>query len=183
MLKLSENPMILSPKVQSLSELEGTWWIAYTKARFEKAFAWDLLSRDIGYFLPMREKIIFSGGRKRRVMLPLFTSYVFFCGTENDRYTAMTTNRICHTIEVIDQERLIKELVSIEMALLNRVVIDNYNSLSIGTHCRIASGPMRGIEGTIIGRLNSKARMVLEVTILGQGALIEIYSDLLETTS
>jgi transcription antitermination factor NusG len=180
MLKLSENPAILPPQVQSLSELEGTWRIAYTKSRFEKVFAWDLLSQDIGYFLPMREKIIFSGGRKRRIMSPLFTSYVFFCGTEQDRYTAMTTNRLCHTIDVIDQEGLIKELLSIEKALLNHAVIDNYPDLPVGKFCRIHSGPMVGIEGVVIRKFDTKARIVLEVTILGQGAVIEIDADLLE---
>ena len=178
---LSENPAILTPDVQSLIELVGTWWVAYTKPRFEKVFVWDMLSHGIGYFFPMREKIIFSGGRKRRVMMPLFTSYVFFCGTEKDRYMALKTNRLCHTIEVIDQDNLIEELVSIEKALLSKAVLDNYPRLPVGTHCRIISGPMMGIEGVVIKRDNAKARMILEVTILGQGALIEIDADLLES--
>ena len=180
MLKLSENPAILTPDVQSLAELTGIWWAAYTKPRFEKAFAWDMLSHGIGYFLPMREKIIFSGGRKRRMMVPLFTSYVFFCGTEQDRYTALTTNRVCQTIEVTDQDGLIEELLSIEKALVSKAVIDNYPRLPIGNHCKIISGPMMGIEGVVIKRKAAKARMVLEVTILGQGAVVEIDSDLLE---
>src|SRR4030042_6146709 len=175
---LSENPAILTPQVQSLAELDGTWWVAYTKPRFEKVFAWDMISHGIGYFLPMREKIIFSGGRKRCVMVPLFASYMFFCGTEQDRYTALKTNRLCHTIEVIDQDALIEELVSIEKALLSKAVIDNYPRLPVGGHCRIPSGPMMGIEGVVIKRVNTKARMVLEVTILGQGAVVEIDSDL-----
>ena len=33
MLKLSENPAILTPEVHSLAELSGTWWVAHTKAR------------------------------------------------------------------------------------------------------------------------------------------------------
>jgi len=177
---LTENPAILTPQVQSLTELTGTWWVARTKARFEKAFAWDLLSHDIGYFLPMREKIIFSGGRKRCVMVPLFTSYVFFCGTEQDRYMALKTNRLCQTIEVIDQDSLVEDLVSIEKALLSKAVIDNYPRLPVGSHCRIKSGPMMGIEGVVIERKDTKARMVIEVTILGQGAVVEIDSDLLE---
>ena len=97
-----------------------------------------------------------------------------------DRYTAMTTNRLCHTIDVIDQEGLIKELLSIEKALLSHAVIDNYPDLPLGSLCRINSGPMMGIQGLVISRCNTKARMVLEVTILGQGALIEIDADLLE---
>jgi len=180
MLKLSENPAILTPEVQSLTELSGTWWVAHTKARFEKAFARDMLSYGIGYFLPMREKIIFSGGRKRRVVVPLFTSYVFFCGDEKDRYTALTTNRLCQTIEVIDQDGLIKELSRIEKALLSKAIIDNYPRLPVGSPCRIISGPMMGIEGVVIERKDVKARMVLEVTILGQGAVVEIDADLLE---
>jgi len=182
LLKLSENPAILTPDVQSLAELTGTWWAAYTKPKFEKPFAWDLLNHGIGYFLPMREKIIFSGGRKRRMLAPLFTSYVFFCGTEDDRYTALTTNRVCQTIEVTDQDVLIEELLSIEKALVSKAVIDNYPRLPIGKHCRIISGPMMGIEGVVIRRKDTKARMVLEVTILGQGAVVEIDSDLLEPT-
>jgi len=180
MLKLSENPAILTPQVQSLTELVGTWWVAYTKPRFEKAFARDMLSYGIGYFLPMREKIIFSGGRKRRVMIPLFTSYVFFCGDEKDRYTALTTNRLCQTIEVVDQDGLIQELSRIEKALLSKAIIDNYPRLPVGSYCRIISGPMMGIEGVVIERKDTQARMVLEVTILGQGAVVEIDADLLE---
>jgi transcription antitermination factor NusG len=180
MLKLCENPAILTPHIESLVELTGTWWLAYTKPRFEKTFAWDMFNHGIGYFLPMREKIIFSGGRKRRIILPLFTSYVFFCGTENDRYTALATNRLCHTIEVVDQERLIKELIRIEKAIFNKLVIDSYPQLPVGTRCRIISGPMLGSEGVIIERVDAKARMILEVTVLGQGVLVEIDADLLE---
>ena len=180
MLKLSENPAILTSEVESLAELTGTWWIAHTKARFEKVFAWDMLSRGIGYFLPMWEKVIFSGGRKRRVMMPLFTSYVFFCGTDEDRYRAMATNRLCQTIEVFDQDRLVQELTRIEKALVSKAIIDHYPHLPVGSRCRITSGPMMGTEGVVIERNNTKARMVLEVTILGRGALIEIDADLLE---
>jgi transcription antitermination factor NusG len=180
MLRLSDNPAILTPEAQSLTELNGTWWVAHTKARFEKAFAWDMFNHGIGYFLPMREKIIFSGGRKRHVMVPLFTSYVFICGTELDRYTALTTNRLCQTIEVVDQDSLIHELTTIEKALLSKAIIDHYPRLPVGRHCRIISGPMMGTEGVVIERKDTKARIVLEVTILGQGAVVEIDSDLLE---
>lgn len=179
MLKLSENPAILTPQIQSLTELIGTWWVAHTKARFEKAFAWDMLGHGIGYFLPMRKKIFFSGGRKRHAMIPLFSSYVFICGTESDRYKAMTTNRLYQMIDVIDQDNFVRELSGIENALLSDAIVDQYPYLPVGNRCRIISGPMKGSEGVIIERRDDKARMVLEVTILGQSAVVEIDSDLL----
>ena len=114
MLKKSENPPLLSPSVQSLEELAGPWWVAHTRARFEKAFAWGLLKRGIGYFLPMVERVTMSGGRKRRGLMPLFSSYVFFCGAEQDRHAALATNRLCQVILVADQARLVSELAMIE---------------------------------------------------------------------
>jgi transcription antitermination factor NusG len=183
MLRLCDNPPILSPSVKSLTELAGRWWVGHTKARFEKVFAWDMLKLNVGYFLPLREKVIFSGGRKRHVMMPLFTSYVFFCGTEKDRHTAIKTNRLCQTIEVFDQADLVIELTHIEKALLSKIVIDSYPRLPVGSRCKITRGPMMGIEGVVVEKKDAKARMVMEVTILGQGAVIEIDADFLEPTS
>jgi len=172
---------MLNPNFNSLKEYFGTWWVAHTKARFEKAFARDMLGFGINYFLPMREKITFSGGRKHHVLMPLFTSYVFFCGTEMDRYTAMATNRLCQTLEVVDQEGLARQLSSIEKALFTKANIDLYPHLPVGSRCRITAGPMKGVEGVVVERKDSKARMVLEIIILGQGAMIEIDTDLLES--
>jgi len=182
MIKLSDNPPISTPDVGSITELTGTWWVAHTKARFEKVFAWDMLSHGIAYFLPMRQKVIFSGGRKRTLMMPLFTSYVFICGDGEDCYKAMTTNRLCQTIDVADQDHFRRELTQIERALVSKTVIDQYPQLPVGRRCRVKSGPMMGIEGVVIKRIDRRARMVLEVSMLGQGAVIEIDADLLEAT-
>jgi hypothetical protein len=179
MLKLSENPPMLYPEVDTLSQLRGLWWVGHTKARFEKAFAWDLLGRGIGYFLPMLERVRISGGRKRHGLAPLFSSYVFFCGSAADRYTAMTTNRLCKTLEVADQADLIAELSAIEKALVGKADLDPYPFAAVGQRCCIKAGPFKGLEGVVVHR-NKVARLVLQVSILGQGAAIELDADLLE---
>jgi len=180
MLKLTDNPPILTPDVESLTDLDGTWWVAYTKTHFEKSFAWDLYSRGIGYFLPMCEYVIFSSGRNRRGMKLLFPSYVFFCGSNEDRHTALTTNRLLQVIDVADQLGLITQLMTIEKGLSCEAGFDPYPYRPVGTRTRIISGPMMGTEGVVIERKNEKARMVLEVTTLGQGTVMEIDADLLE---
>lgn len=179
MLKISENPPILPPEVKTVSELTGQWWVAHTKSRFEKAFAWDLLRRGIGYFLPLVERVRISGGRKRRVLAPLFPSYVFCCGSEEDRYAAVKTGRICKAIHVSDQDTLVKELVTIEKALNGEAELNLHPHAAVGRRCRIAAGPFKGLEGVVV-KHRKLARLVLEVSILGQGASMEIDADLLE---
>jgi transcription antitermination factor NusG len=179
MLKLSDNPPMIPPGIQSVAEMEGPWWVAHTKARFEKAFAWDLLNRGIGYFLPLREKVAISGGKKRRVQMPLFTSYVFFSGTTEQRYAAMTTGRLCQTIEVKDQGRFLSQISAIQKALAGKLPMDPYPFAAVGRRCRVTAGPLEGMEGVVVQR-DKLARLVLEVSILGQGASVEIDADLLE---
>ncbi|HUU23354.1 MAG TPA: transcription termination/antitermination NusG family protein [Phycisphaerae bacterium] len=182
MLKLSENPPVLSPEHESVSAIGGRWWVAHTKARFEKSFAWDLLREGIAYFLPMVERVRVSGGRKRRMLMPLFPSYVFLCGDEEDRYTAMTTHRLCQTLEVPDQPGLVADLASLEKALAGKAELDPYPHTAVGQRCRVSAGPFRGLEGVVIHR-NRVAKVVLEVRMLGQGAVMEIEADLLEAVA
>ncbi len=179
MLKLLDNPPMLSPEAGSLFDLHGRWWVAHTKARFEKAFAWDLLHQGIGYFLPMVDRVKMSSGKKRRVLLPLFPSYVFFCGTDEQRYLAKTTNRICQTIEVVDQDGLVKELGAIERAIVGKAKLDPYPFATVGRRCRIIAGAFKGLEGVVID-YGRQSRIVLQINILGQGAAMEIDTDLLE---
>ena len=179
MLKECENPPILPPDVASVRDVQGEWWVAHTKSRFEKAFAWDLLGLGVAYFLPLFECVKTSGGRKRKFITPLFPGYVFFCGDGDDRYTAMMTHRLCQTIPVHDQEGIVTELANIETALKAKVRIDPYPFAAVGHRCRVRSGPFRGVEGIVVQR-NSVARIVLGITILGQGAMLEVDTELLE---
>jgi len=181
MLKLSDNPPVVWPAVEPLKQWTGRWWVGHTKSRFEKAFAWDLLRREISYFLPMIERVRVFGGKKRRVMTPLFGSYVFFCGTEKDRYDALMTHRLCQTLEVADQASLARELGHIERALQGKAQLDPYPHLALGERCRVRAGPFMGVEGVIVRR-DKLCRVVLQVSLLGQGAAMEIDADLLEAT-
>ena len=179
MLKLSDNPPILSPLAECLEELTGRWWVAHTKSRCEKAFVFNLIDHGIGYFLPLIERVRISGGKKRQVLHPLFGGYVFFCGDDEDRYRAMTTNRLCSTIEVHDQEDLRAELTAIEKALTGKAQLDPYPTLAVGRRCRIRAGAFQGLEGVVVRR-DKLTRIVLQVSILGQGVAMEIDADLLE---
>ena len=181
MLKITDNPPVLPVSYAGIAEIQATWWIGHTKARFEKAFAWDMSARQIPYFLPMIKQARFSGGRKRQMMMPLFPSYVFFAGDATARYAALASNRLANVIEVKDQAKLIGELAGIHRVLTGSTLqIDAYPFVAVGQRVRIASGPLQGVEGIVIERKSAHARVVLQVSMLGQGASLEIEPSLLE---
>lgn len=179
MLKLADNPPMLSPWAERVDDLTGRWWVGHTKARFEKAFAWDLARNGVGYFLPMCMRTYFSSGKKRRVLMPLFSSYVFINGTQESLFFALETGRLCQSIPVIDQQKLNRELSMIHRAIVAQPELGTSPLPVAGRRYRVIHGPLIGLEGIVI-ECRKLARTVLEVSILGQGAVVEIDSNLLE---
>ena len=178
-LKDQDNPPVVYPQETPIAEMVGNWWVAHTKARNEKALAWDLLKSQTSYFLPMAEKISTIRGRRVKSVLVLFPGYLFFCGSEEQRSAAMTTNRIASTIEVTNQDQLIKELSSIQIAMAQPKKLDPFPYLQAGRKCVVKAGPLKGVEGFLIRRKNVN-RLVLKVDVLGQAVATEIDAELLD---
>ena len=183
MLKLSENPAVIFPDdCLSREEYNGQWWVAHTKARNEKALAWQLLKMEIAYFLPLVEKTTTRGKRKFKSLLPLFGGYVFFCGDEEDRYKALTTNRIANVIPVADQKLFISQLSDVHVALTCGAEVDPFPSVVEGKRCVVTAGPLKGVEG-IVEKKESVTKILLKVDILGQSAAVTIDPSYLEPIS
>jgi len=174
-----DNPPIKPDSDVSLDQLEGRWWVVHTKPRQEKALARDLLVAGCQYFAPMYQAVRRSKGRAWKATLPLFPGYLFLCGTPDDRLQALKTNRIANVLEVPDQAKLAGELAAIDQLLQSGLAISSRNSLKKGTLCRIRSGPLADLQGHI-ERAKGKARFIVNVTILGQGAMVELDADILE---
>jgi transcription antitermination factor NusG len=179
MLKPTDNPPLLAGDATQPSDLSGPWWVGHTKARQEKALAWDLQKAGAGYFLPLVSRVMISGGRKRKVLKPLFTSYIFFTGSEELRYQALATNRLCTVLPVTDQSLLLSELDQVHRALEGEAELDVYPGLTAGRWARVTAGAFQGMEGRILDWQGS-TRLLLQVSMLGQGAAVEIDADLLE---
>ena len=181
MLLLEENPPMVPEWVGPFSEVTGDWWVGHTRSRAEKSFAREMLAQRVTYFLPMRHYVMVWGGRRRKVLTPLFPSYVFFAGSNEDRELALRTNRLAHVIPVRQRPQFVAELEAIRLAFHSGAVLDLHPSIAIGKRCRVIRGPLRGIEGVVI-RKDATTRLILQVRMLGQGASLEIGPENLEVT-
>jgi len=179
MLKEAHNPPISYPEGLAIAQFIGRWWVAHTRSRNEKALAHDLLARQISYFLPMSWNIRRHRHRAFKALLPVFSGYLFFCGTEADRLAVLKTNRVAGIIDVVDQPKLVAELSQIEQALRSGVPLLPHRYIKEGQWCRVTAGPLMGLEGIMIQAKNL-ARLVLQVDMLGQATYVEIDMRMIE---
>ena len=157
------------------------WYVAHTRSRNEKMVAKRLARMAVFHYLPLTERVTRSAatGRVSRSLVPVFPGYLFFNGTEEQRYQALTTNRIANILDVPNQEQLVVELLNVQFLLANTQEFSVARRLRVGDWGRVIAGPLRGLEG-VVTRFSGVLRVTMNVTILGQSVSVEVDSAILE---
>jgi transcriptional antiterminator RfaH len=158
---------------QDCSDECGVWWLAHTRPRQEKAAASALLSRSVGYYLPLVTRKSLLRGRTRLARIPLFPGYVFIFGTDENRLSALKTNRLLTIDKVPDGASLRRQLATFAELIAAGAPLVREARLVAGERVRIKSGLFQGVEGIILRR-NGKTELLIAIDFLGQGASIEI---------
>lgn len=156
------------------------WHVLYTKSRQEKVVAERLLKRCISFYLPLFEKTTYYRRCKKTIRAPLFSGYLFLYGNEEDRLESLRTNQVCTTFHAPDVEVFVADLNRIHLMLRSGIPVIPEARAEKGRRVRIRSGPMAGLEGTIIKR-KKRIRIVVRVDFLQQGASVEVEDFMLET--
>ncbi len=178
---MKHEPPIITPGYETIRSFEGNWYVAHTKARFEKALVFDLLRLGVNYFLPLKKKTYVSSGKKRKSLLPLFTSYIFLCSSDTEIKTKLfETKKIASLITVTDREKFVSELAAVEAAINSDINLVLADTIPEGKPCRVVSGAMLGTEGTVLGYKKDKARVLIEVSVLGKGVEMEVDTGMIE---
>jgi transcriptional antiterminator RfaH len=148
------------------------WWAMYTMARREKELMRRLRALGIAFYSPLIAKRTRSpGGRVRESFVPLFASYVFVQGTEQQRYQALTTNCVSRCLLVPDPQQLVRDLRQIRQLIEVGSPLSVEARIEPGHRVRVRSGPMLGLEGTVVKR-RGKDWLVVAVEFLQQGASV-----------
>jgi transcription antitermination factor NusG len=160
---------------------DGRWWVAHTRPRAEKALAADLTRIRIPHYLPLCQRVTRSRATNRisRSTVPVFTGYLFFVATEEQRLAAFRTNRIVSILNVPNQAGLVAELRQIQRVLGADAPFARNPRVQVGRWVRIMAGPLTGVEG-VVTHLRAPLRLFLNVDILGQSISVETSPDMVE---
>ncbi len=153
---------------------EAVWWCLHARPRQEKATGRELRKQAISFFLPQVVKEDRTPqGRKIRSVIPLFPGYLFLLGDRNARLTALQGNRLVNVLEVQDQAALERDLRQIHTMLGSGLAVLPEPAVPVGARVRVTTGPLTGIEGTVIRR-GKKDQLVAVVHFLGRGATVDL---------
>ncbi len=147
------------------------WYALYTRPRHEKKVYDQLMEKGVEAFLPLIETVRQWKDRRKKVQMPLFSSYVFVRIELKDRLRALQTHGVVRMVSFGGVPAAIPDW---QIEQLRRVIrhpdtlqLETY--LNEGDWVEIVDGPFRGIRG-ILRELRGETRVVINIDGIYQSA-------------
>ena len=158
------------------------WYAAYTRPRHEKAVAEHLAFRQVETYLPLYLSARQWAGRRALVQMPLFPGYVFVRISAGERGRVLEHPSVLRLVTFGGRPAPLadSEIERLRAALeLGRA--EPFPFLIPGKRVRVKSGPLVGVEGTIVRR-KGKMRLVVSVEAIQRSIIFDLDAADLEAT-
>ncbi|MBI4542181.1 MAG: UpxY family transcription antiterminator [Gemmatimonadetes bacterium] len=155
------------------------WYACRTKARQEKTAARSLAGRGLETYLPLYDRLRQWADRKKTVLWPLFTGYVFARFTLRDQHAVLSAPGVATIVRVDGRPTPIPdsdiENVRRFAAALSATRVDpvQVRYPRRGERVTVASGPFAGVEGVVVRR-GGRQRVIISVRGLRQSFAVTV---------
>lgn len=154
------------------------WYALRTRSRHEKRVQAQVDRQGIDVFLPLICRRSRWKDRTAQIEIPLFPGYCFAHFAWNDRLQVLSAPGVVEVLGVGGRGVPIAkaEIEGVRRLVASTLPLDPYPFLEPGMAVEVRRGPLYGLRGFLI-RKAPKARLVIAVSLIRQGASVEIDAD------
>lgn len=155
------------------------WYALYTKPRHEKKVHDLLLEKQFDVFLPLIKQTRRWKDRKKKVDMPLFSSYIFVNFDFKNRFDVLQTRGIVKIVNFSGEPAVVPQwqIDSLKKMLEFPESLQIETHISPGEIVEITEGPMRGMRGSV-RRIKNEERLVLTIDGIMQTVSVEIETEI-----
>jgi transcription antitermination factor NusG len=166
---MDSNKQLVDKGSNTLNNIRN-WYVAYTAPRTEKKVAKRLSMVGIEYYLPIRKEFRQWSDRMKHILVPVFPSYIFVYVNRKEYFSAINQAGMVKYVHFggVPAKINAKTIEHIRKIIEYNSVLELCDKIpDIGKKYKIPSGPLKGVEGTIL-RLKGKTHFVMEVDEWGK---------------
>lgn len=160
------------------------WYALYTRPRWEKKVAELLEKKKVEVYCPLNKVQKQWADRKKIVLEPLFSSYVFVYITEREHVSIRQTDGVVNFVYWLNKPAVIRneEIDTIKKFLneYDQVSVER-TQVNLNDRVRIINGPLMMWEGHVVEIRTNTVKITLPS--LGKTLVAEIRKENLETIS
>jgi transcription antitermination factor NusG len=160
------------------------WYALYTRPRWEKKVADLLEKKKVEVYCPLNKVQKQWADRKKIILEPLFTSYVFVHVTEQEHISIKQTDGVVNFVYWLNKPAVIRhEEIDTIKKFINEYdyVSVEKTQVNLNDRVRIINGPLMMWEGNVVEIRTNTVKITLPS--LGRTLVAEIRKGNLETIS
>jgi len=151
------------------------WFAIWTRSRHEQSVREQLERKGLPAFLPTIRRWSRWKDRKKQIEWPLFPGYCFARIDPANQWPVLKCSGVVNIVSfngdiapIADQE-----IDGIRRLIETDLQFDPCPLIKEGMLVEVIHGPLRGVVGRLV-RKGARARLVLSVTLIGQGVAVEV---------
>ncbi|MHA4847140.1 UpxY family transcription antiterminator [Flavitalea antarctica] len=156
---------------------EKKWHAVYTKVRWEKKVADILSKRNIENYCPINRVVKQWSDRKKTILEPLFTSYVFVRVTAAEHIQLLRTDGVINLVYWLGKPAVIRdheiEMIQRFLSEHNEVSLEKIH-VNVNDLVRVISGPLMNHEGHVVAVKSNTVKIILPSLGFAMSAEVEI---------
>jgi len=151
------------------------WFAVYTRPKWEKKISEILTRKKIENYCPLNKVVRQWSDRKKIVLEPLFTSYVFIRVTEQELWSIKQTDGVISLVYWLGKPAVIRNS---EIDIVKKFLIGHTNvklertDVNISDTVRVIGGPLMEQEGHVLSVGNKSIKIMLPT--LGYLMFVEV---------
>ena len=160
------------------------WYVVYTKPRWEKKVARQLEQKGIEHYCPLTRVQRQWSDRKKIVLEPLFSAYVFVRLEETEQTPVKQTDGVMNFVYWLKKPAIIRdEEIDTIKRFLNeyQIVKLEKSTVNVNDQIRVISGPLMERQGNVLEIRNKTVKVSLPT--LGYNIVAEIEKTNIEILS
>ncbi len=155
------------------------WYVIHTKPRNEKKVFEQIIRKDIEAYLPLIQTIRYWSDRKKKLMVPLFPSYVFVNASEEERIKAISNTYGAMKYVVYEKRPAIitdSEIKNIKLSLQapEKIKVEEKQIIE-GDIVQITGGIFRGLTG-YIKEIRGNYKLIVNIIELNSTFSVQLSS-------
>lgn len=155
---------------------QETWYAIYTKSRYEKRVAEDMKKNGYTVYLPLVKTMRQWSDRKKKVEIPLISSYVFVRVDARAYYQILNTPGVVGYVTFEGKAAPIRDS---QIEMMRNAVEGNQpvalvqEKLEKGTTVKIVAGPLKGAVGDFL-TIKQKHNFIIDLSSIGFALKVEV---------
>lgn len=159
-----------------MTEKNSTWYVVYTRPRWEKKVAANLEAKGIEYYCPLNKVQKQWSDRKKVVLEPLFKGYVFVNIDDSAKWDVKLVDGIVNYVYWLGKPAVVREedIVTIRKFLqeFENVEVTDKN-LDVNKTVIVKQGVLMNYKGIIVEVSGNKAKVKIDSMGLELSAIFD----------